>query len=109
MSTIHCFEQTLSTGYPLTQSKCAQEKDSTALGPIRDLVRDPRTLEFEAGEEFHLKMKYPIPALGPERRYARPRGEVHLVLVICLDWLSLPRKSVEMTTRQAARFNIFPA
>ena len=23
------------------QSKCAQEKDSTALGPIRDLVRDP--------------------------------------------------------------------
>ena len=41
-------------------------------------------------------MKYPVPALGPERRSARPRGEVHLVLVICLDWLSLPRKSVEM-------------
>ena len=54
-------------------------------------------------------MKYPVPALGPGRRYARPRGEVHLVLVICLDWLSLPRKSVEMTTRQAARFKHFPS
>ena len=80
-----------------------------ALGPIRVLVETPCTLEFEAGEEFHRKMKYPIPALGPDKSFARPRGEVHLVLVICLDWLSLSRKSVEMTTRQATSFNIFPA
>ena len=51
-------------------------------------------------------MKYPSPALGPDKSFARPRGEVHLVVVICLDWLSLPRKSVEMIKRQADRFNI---
>ena len=46
------------------------------------------------------------PSIGVNKSSAWPRREVHLVLVICLEWPSLPRKGVEHFNGRLSPFQV---